>query len=150
MADVVHINEMLDMLTRLADQVTRLTGDVRSLWPSVATLVGGDPSATSHDAEEAGSHSAYLGGTGPAVRASIIDGLQDMYNSRIKELEESNQNIEAAVAMVVETNKEQQVKYEENQKMLEEEMRNLKSTADASFNRASGGFDSKGKNHMIT
>ena len=112
MADVIRINEMLDTLTRLADQVTRLTGDVRSLWSSVATLVGGDPSATSHDAEEAGSHIVYLSGTGPAVRSSIIDDLQDMYNSRIIELEESNHNIEPSVAMVVETNKEQQVKHE--------------------------------------
>ena len=54
------------------------------------------------------------------MRASIIDDLQDMYNSRIKELEESNQNMEAAVAMVVEQNQEQQVKYEENRKKLEE------------------------------
>ena len=61
MAEVVRINEMLDTLTRLADQVTRLTVDVRSLWPSVATLVGGDPGATSQNAEDAGSHGAYMG-----------------------------------------------------------------------------------------
>ena len=52
--------------------------------------------------------------------------------------------------MVVEANKEQQVKYEESQKKQEEEVKSLKSTADASFNRASGGVGSKGKNNMIT
>ena len=139
MAEVVRINDMLDTLTTLADQVTRLTVDVRSLWPSAATLVGGDPGATSQYSEDTSPHGAYMGGTGPAVRASIIDDLQDTYNSRFKELEESNQNLEAAVAMVTENMNEQ-----ENQKKLEEQVNSLKSTVDASSNRASSGFDSKG------
>ena len=74
MADVVRINEMQYTLTRLAGQVTRLITDVCSLWPNVAGLV----------ADEGGSHQAYLCGTGPSVRSSVLDGMQDTYNSCFK------------------------------------------------------------------
>ena len=114
MASVARIKERLDTTIRHADQVTRLTGDVRSLWPSVATLVGGDPIATSNDAEDASSHSVYLSGAAPAMRACTIGDLQDMHNSRFKEHEESNQNTEASLDLAVETNKEQQAMYEES------------------------------------
>ena len=72
MAEVSDVEERQQKLLRLADQVTRSIADARCLWPSVAGLV----------ADEGCSHEAYLGGTGPSVRASIFDDIQDTYNSR--------------------------------------------------------------------
>ena len=130
MADTVRINEMQDTLTRLADQVARLTTDLSSLWPNVTGLL----------ADEDGPHQAYLGGTGTAVRASCFVDAQDENSRRMKELEEANQNLEATVAMIAETLNEQQV----NQQKQAESMNSPKSDFDATSNRASMNPDRRG------
>ena len=88
----------------------------------------------------------YLSGTGPAVRASTLDDMLETYNSSFKELEEANQNMEAAIAEAVGTLNEQRVKITK----LEDKVKGLKSAIDAPSNRVSMGSDSRGKNKMIT
>ena len=102
MAEVLRIDAMLDTLTRLVDEVGRLATDVSRLWPitQMASLA----------VAETGEHHAYLSGTGPAVRASIMDDLQDNYNNRFQELEEANHNLQAAVSEAAGTLSEQQQK----------------------------------------
>ena len=76
MAEVLRIDAMQDTLTRLVDEVGRPATYVSRLWPitQMASLA----------VAETGEHQTYLSGTGPAVRASIMDDLQDNYNSRFQ------------------------------------------------------------------
>ena len=79
----MNIIEMQATIARLADQVTRLTTDLSSLWPNVAGLL----------AVEDGPWHAYLGATGPAVRASSFEHALDVDRRRMKELEDTNKSL---------------------------------------------------------
>lgn len=125
-----------DNLGRLADQVSRLTMDMAGLWPNVVGFL----------AEGEAPYHAYLGATGPAVRAVFFESALDADRSRIDELDESKLNIETSIALMPETLHQQQV----TQQKQVEYMHSLKSELDASANRASMQPDRKGDNDMIT
>ena len=101
-AEVLRIDAMQGTSMRVVDEVGRLATDVSRLWPitQMASLA----------VAETGSHQTYISGTGPAMRASIMDDLQDNYNSRFQELEDTSHNLQASVVETVGTLSEQQEK----------------------------------------
>ena len=89
----MSIEEMQSTITRLADQVTRLTTDLASLGPNVAGLL----------AEEDGPYHAYLGATGPAVRASFFEHALDVDKRRMKELDDTNKSLETQLVSLTDS-----------------------------------------------
>ena len=87
MAEVFDADELQPTMRRLADQVTRLTTDVSSLWLN----------------EEDGPYHACLGATGFAVRASFFENAMGADSRRMDIQDETIQHLSATNAIMAYT-----------------------------------------------